>query len=96
MYTQTVMKKQQKAIQTQTAYVMIGTERGSEAKILKSILKINGVEEAHIVYGIYDIIAKVRAKSMSALTETITKHIRQLEKVRLTLTLVVYPHPPNI
>ena len=80
----------------QTAYVMIGTERGSEGQILKRVLKIDGVEEAYIVYGIYDIIAKVHAKSMAGLTETITRRIRQLEKVRLTLTLVIYPHPSNI
>jgi DNA-binding Lrp family transcriptional regulator len=94
-YSQTVIEKTEKKTQTQTAYVLVGTERGSEAQILKHIRNIEEVEEAHIIYGIYDIIAKVQAKSMTILTETITKHIRKLDKVRTTLTLIVYPQPRN-
>ncbi|UCD73187.1 MAG: Lrp/AsnC ligand binding domain-containing protein [Candidatus Bathyarchaeota archaeon] len=40
-------------------------------------------------YGVYDIIAKVKAEDMNKLKETITWRIRRLDKVRSTLTMIV-------
>ncbi|MHC1586518.1 MAG: Lrp/AsnC ligand binding domain-containing protein, partial [Candidatus Hecatellaceae archaeon] len=51
--------------------------------------KVKNVKEAYIVYGVYDIIAKVEAETMDKLKEIITWNIRRLEKVRSTLTMMV-------
>jgi DNA-binding Lrp family transcriptional regulator len=72
-----------------TAFVLINTEIGSEADVLKDLRKVEGVDEAFAIYGVYDLIARVRAKTMGKLKEIITRHIRRLEKVRSTLTLIV-------
>jgi DNA-binding Lrp family transcriptional regulator len=71
------------------AFVLINTEIGTLEDVLAAIRKINGVEEAYSVYGVYDIIAKVRAESMDKLKEIVTWHIRRLNKVRSTLTMIV-------
>jgi DNA-binding Lrp family transcriptional regulator len=71
------------------AFVLINTEIGSEADVLKDLRKIEGVEEAHSVYGVYDIIAKVSAESMDKLKEIVTWRIRRLDKVRSTLTMII-------
>ena len=71
------------------AFVLINTEIGSEADVLKDLRKIEGVEEAYSVYGVYDIIAKVSAESMDKLKEIITWRIRRLDKVRSTLTMII-------
>lgn len=42
-----------------------------------------------MVYGVYDLIAKVESDDMEKVKETITWHIRRLEKVRSTLTMIV-------
>ncbi|RJS84828.1 Lrp/AsnC family transcriptional regulator [Candidatus Bathyarchaeota archaeon] len=71
------------------AFVLINAEIGSEGEVLKSLRGIPGVEEAYSVYGVYDIIAKVKAESMDKLKDIVTWRIRRLEKVRSTLTMIV-------
>jgi len=72
-----------------TAFVLINTEIGSEADVLKDLKKVEGVDEAHAVYGVYDIIARVRADTMDKLKDTVTWKVRRLDKVRSTLTMIV-------
>jgi len=45
--------------------------------------------ETGYVYGLYDIIAKVEGESVDKIKEIVAWHIRRLDKVRLTLTMVV-------
>ena len=71
------------------AYVLINAEIGSEGEVLSELKKIEGVEEAYSVYGVYDIVAKVRADSMDKLKDIVTWRIRRLNKVRSTLTMIV-------
>jgi len=71
------------------AFVLINTEIGSEADVLKDLKKIEGVEEAFTVYGVYDIIARVSAETMDKLKEIVTWRIRRLDKVRSTLTMII-------
>ena len=70
------------------AYVLINTEMGSEREVLDAIKKINNVIEAHAVYGVYDLIAKIEAETMNKFKETVTWNIRRLNKVRSTLTMI--------
>ena len=76
-------------IQMPTAFVLINTEIGSEADVLKELKKVEGVDEAYAVYGVYDIIARVKADTMDRLKETVTWRVRRLDKVRSTLTMIV-------
>ncbi|MCP8305234.1 MAG: Lrp/AsnC ligand binding domain-containing protein [archaeon] len=71
------------------AFVLINADVGAEEEILKELGKIENVEEAHFVYGVYDIIAKISADSMEKVKETVTWKIRRLDKVRSTLTMIV-------
>jgi len=71
------------------AFVLINTEIGSESGILEALKNIDAVEEAYMVYGVYDVVAKVRADTMDKLKEIVTWHVRRLDKVRSTLTMMV-------
>ena len=71
------------------AFVLINTEIGSESEVLGSLKKIDAVQEAYMVYGVYDVVAKVRADTMDKLKEIVTWHVRRLDKVRSTLTMIV-------
>lgn len=71
-----------------TAFVLLNAELGSDANVLRQLKKLKAVEEAFNVYGTYDLIAKVKADSMDELNRIITSHIRGIEKVRSTLTLM--------
>ncbi|MEM3585770.1 MAG: Lrp/AsnC ligand binding domain-containing protein [Candidatus Jordarchaeaceae archaeon] len=71
------------------AFVLINTEPANEEKVLSKITKIEGIEEAYILYGVYDILAKIRTESMENLKQTIIWQIRKIEGVISTLTLIV-------
>ena len=71
-----------------TAFVMINTELGSEKEVLDEIRKIDEIKESCIVYGIYDIAAKIGADSMDKLNEIVTL-VRSLDKIRATVTLIL-------
>ena len=63
--------------------------QAAEEDVVKELKKIEGVEEAYFSYGVYDIIAKVKADSMEKLKDMVTRKIRTLSKVRSTLTLIM-------
>lgn len=71
------------------AFVLINTEIGSESEVLDDLKKIEAVKEAYMVYGVYDVVAKVAANTMDKLKEIVTWHVRRLDKVRSTLTMIV-------
>lgn len=71
------------------AFVLINAEIGSEEEVLKELLKVEGVIEAHVVYGVYDVVAKIKAETMDKLKDIVTWHVRRLNKVRSTLTMIV-------
>ena len=72
-----------------TAFVLVNTEIGSEADVLKDVKKVEGVEEAFAVYGVYDIIVRVKQDTMDKLKEIVTWRIRRLDRVKATLTMIV-------
>jgi DNA-binding Lrp family transcriptional regulator len=71
------------------AFVLINAEIGSEDEVVTELRKIENVKESYVVYGVYDIVAKVGADSMDKLKEIVTWKIRRLDKVRSTLTMIV-------
>jgi DNA-binding Lrp family transcriptional regulator len=72
-----------------TAYVLINCDLGSEESIIGDLKKLPETVEVSGVYGVYDIVAKIRSDSMEKLRETITWHVRKIDKVRSTLTMIV-------
>ena len=72
-----------------SAFVLINAEIGSEDEVLKQLKSLPNVKESYVVYGVYDIVAKVSAETMDKLKEIVTWKIRRLDKVRSTLTMIV-------
>ena len=71
------------------AFVLINAELGCEKEILDELKKIDAVKESYMVYGVYDIVAKVSADTMDKLKEIVTWTVRRLDKVRSTFTMIV-------
>ena len=71
------------------AFVLINVESGTEEEVIKDLRSITGVVESYFSYGVYDIITKVKADSLDALKDLITLRIRNIVKVRSTLTLIL-------
>jgi len=72
-----------------TAFVLLNVEPGSEEELIKELRKVEGVREAHRVYGVYDTVVKVEAESTEKLKEVLTWKIRRLPHVKSTLTMIV-------
>lgn len=68
------------------AYVLINTDVGSENEVLDALKAIQEVMEAHMVYGVYDIIARVETETMEEIKNVVSWQIRRLDKVRSTIT----------
>jgi DNA-binding Lrp family transcriptional regulator len=71
------------------AFVFINVEPGSETEVLERLREAPEIKESHIVYGMYDLVARVETDAMDRLKEVITWKIRKLDKVKSTLTTVV-------
>ena len=70
------------------AYVLINAEAGAESEVLEALKAIQEVKEAHMVYGVYDIIARLETKTMEELKNVVSWRIRRLDKVRSTITTI--------
>ncbi len=71
------------------ALVFVNVEPGSEKEVLERLREVSEVKESYLVYGVYDIVAKVETDSMDHLKEVITWKVRKLDKIRSTITTVV-------
>ncbi|RMG37778.1 MAG: Lrp/AsnC family transcriptional regulator [Methanobacteriota archaeon] len=69
------------------AYVFITTS--DEDQTMEKVRAIPGVKEAHIVYGTYNILLIVEAKTSRELKELITKAIRHIDGILNTMTTIV-------
>jgi DNA-binding Lrp family transcriptional regulator len=79
-----------------TAYVLLNTEIGAENHVLKAIKRLNGVEEAYSLWGVYDIIVNVTAKSMEELKHIITHQINEIGQINSKLTMIIYDKAPVV
>ena len=71
------------------AFVFMNIDGGGEQEVLQQLRSIPNVKESYMVYGVYDLVAKVEADTMDKLKEIVTWKVRRLDKVRSTLTTIV-------
>lgn len=71
------------------AYVLLNTDIGTEAEVVEALRKVEGVETAFNLWGIYDIIASVRADSLDKLSQIINERIAEVANVNSKLTMII-------
>jgi len=69
------------------AFVCVTTEPLSVQKVLDEIKAVGGVEEASMVFGVYDVCFEVKEESLDKLKRILTQKISRIDDVRATLTL---------
>ncbi len=79
-----------------TAFVLLNTEIGAENQVLNNLKKIEGVEEAHGLWGVYDIIVNIQAQTMDELKDIISKNIDKAGKITSKLTMLVSEQPAPV
>ena len=78
-----------------TAYVLLNIEIGAEAAVLEALKKIEGVEEAHCLWGVYDVIAHINAESTEKLKAIVTKQIEKIGRINSKLTMIINNQAPK-
>ena len=71
------------------AYILIKATVGKEDEVLKEVLSLSVTDEAHKVFGPYDIVAEVRGRDMETLVEIITEKVRQIKGIVDTQSILV-------
>ena len=71
-----------------TAFVLLNAELGAEIEVLNGLNLIDEVKETHLIYGVYDIIARIEADTMDDLRKVIGWKVRRLTRVRSTITMI--------
>jgi len=46
-----------------SAVILVTTDSGAQDKVLENIKLVEGVEEAHALYGVYDLLIKINGNS---------------------------------
>jgi DNA-binding Lrp family transcriptional regulator len=70
------------------AFLLLSTVE-FDPQMLKELRSLKGVEYAHSVYGVYDIVVKTKAESMNTL-KAVHDKIRKLKGVKSTLTIIAH------
>jgi DNA-binding Lrp family transcriptional regulator len=74
-----------------SAYILIKTATGFEKDILSKLKEFDSIENADLVYGLYDIIMKVKMNSSNELDSFIFDVLRVMEGVVETMTCIIAP-----
>ena len=72
-----------------SAYVIIHCEPEEVYYVIRNLKYIPEVKEADDVFGYYEVVCKVEAKSQRDLEKVITSKIRKIEHIISTMTLSV-------
>jgi len=70
------------------AYVLLNIEIDSKREVLDSLKEIPEVKEAYPLYGVYDLIVLVEAKTLEEIKDVINNRIRIIGKIRSTLSMI--------
>ncbi len=71
------------------AYVLISVKNRSESRVAAELVKHKAVVEIHMLYGLYDMIAKVKAKDLETLHDFTVNYIGKLKDIASSSTLIV-------
>ena len=71
------------------AYVLIALQGESEQEVLSELLSHEEVVEGHVLFGEWDLIVKLDVESTEAAGTFVMEHVRKMETVKLTSTLIV-------
>jgi len=73
----------------QMSYLLIQTDPGAEHVVGEELLKHESIKNVNMLYGKFDLIAKVKAKDMIELHERIMADIQGIDGVQRVRSLIV-------
>jgi len=71
------------------AYVLLHVRVGNIPEVVKNLQRTEGVEEAHMTFGPYDVIAEINANDAKSLGNMLSSRIHPIPGIIDTNTLLV-------
>jgi len=71
------------------AYVLFKVSSGTEREVCQKLIEFSEVVHADIIFGEYDVVAKVETPELDKLEEFISLKIRNVPNVLVTSTMIV-------
>ncbi len=72
-----------------SALVLINTDFNVKENVTEILKRVTGVEEAHALYGVYDLLIKIKAPSIENIREITKLRIKPLTGVNSSLTIMI-------
>ncbi len=74
---------------TVRAYVLFKVASGTEREVAKKLTELNEVIQVDVIFGEYDVVAKVMTKDLDALEGFVSEEIRTVPNVLVTSTMII-------
>ncbi len=71
------------------ALVLLTVEPGMGPEVLETLINIEGVIEAHFLYGPYDAFVMIEGENTTVLHDIIIDNIRQVDGINSTMTCFI-------
>ncbi len=71
------------------AYVMFKVSSGTEREVAQKLIEFDEVQQADLIFGEYDVVAKILTKDLDALEDFVSDHVRNVPNVLVTSTMII-------
>ena len=71
------------------AYVLFKVNSGTEREVCQKLVEFGEVIQADIIFGEYDVIAKIETPSLDKLEEFVSLKVRNVPNVLVTSTMII-------
>jgi DNA-binding Lrp family transcriptional regulator len=71
------------------AYVLFKVSSGTEREVAQKLINFAEVLHADIIFGEYDVVAKMSTKDLDALEDFVSEKVRAVPNVLVTSTMII-------
>jgi len=71
------------------AYVLFKVASGTEREVAQKMIEFSEVMEADVVFGEYDVIARITTDDLDKLEEFVSQKVRNVPDVLVTSTMII-------
>lgn len=71
------------------AYVLFKVSSGTEREVAQKLIEFEEVLQADIIFGEYDVIAKLSTKDLDTLENFVSEKVRNVSNVLVTSTMII-------
>jgi len=71
------------------AYVLFKVSSGTEREVAQKLIEFGEVVQADIIFGEYDVVAKISTKNLDTLEDFVSEKMRNVPNVLVTSTMII-------